>query len=197
MQSNFYALLYRLRSIYRWSGTRALQPEDVAQHSYGVALVSHALCEIKKSIYNEEIDTEKVVIYSLYHDATDSMLTHIIAPIKNFNQNTKNTFNELKTESINHLLNMLPNELYDVYYSTLHGKFDEEIIKVVHIADQIDAFIKCKVEYLRGNAEFTNAYEQTGASIKRLSEEYLYVKYFMETFMESFEFLSAEYRYLK
>jgi 5'-deoxynucleotidase len=196
MQSNFYALMYRLRSIYRWNGSRTSQTEDVAQHSYGVALISHALCEIKKNIFNEDIDIDKVILYSLYHDAADSILTHIIAPVKNFSQNAKNAFNELKIESINHLLNMLPEELHDAYSAILNGKFNEEVIKIVHIADQIDALCKCKVECLRGNSEFANAYAQMEHIINQLSEEYGYVKYFVETFLPAFELASAEYRYL-
>ena len=44
--NHFFAYLYRLRFIQRWSLMRNAVPESVAERSLQVALLAHALCTI-------------------------------------------------------------------------------------------------------------------------------------------------------
>ena len=49
--AHFYAYLYRLRLIQRWVLMRSAVPENVAEHSFQVALLTHALCTIGRPIF--------------------------------------------------------------------------------------------------------------------------------------------------
>lgn len=53
MSYHFPAYLYRLRSIRRWSLMRSTAAENVAEHSFHVALLAHLLCEIGNAKYAE------------------------------------------------------------------------------------------------------------------------------------------------
>ncbi len=46
----FFAQLFRLRLIQRWNLMRSVMPENVAEHSYHVAVLTHALCTIATEI---------------------------------------------------------------------------------------------------------------------------------------------------
>ena len=68
-RSHFYAYLYRLRLIQRWVLMRSTVPENVAEHSFQVALLTHALCTIGHEVFGKEVDTGRAVILALFHDA--------------------------------------------------------------------------------------------------------------------------------
>ena len=68
----FYAYLYRLRFIRRWGLMQSAVPENVAEHSFHVGLLTHALCTIAVRVFGKEVPVERAVMLALYHDATRS-----------------------------------------------------------------------------------------------------------------------------
>jgi 5'-deoxynucleotidase len=65
--NHFFAYLYRLRFIQRWSLMRNAVPESVAEHSFQVALLAHALCTIGRAVFGKDVPTERVVTPALLH----------------------------------------------------------------------------------------------------------------------------------
>ncbi|WP_026961828.1 5'-deoxynucleotidase [Alicyclobacillus herbarius] len=196
MQSVFFALLHRLRSTMRWSGMMALQTEDVAQHCFGVALIAHALCVIDEVVYGQKTDVGKVIAASLYHDASEAILTDVVAPVKKYNDEVAETFARLEHIAEKQLLDTLPQELQAAYTSAF-DRTDEQVASYVHAADKLDALCKCKLEVRRGNQEFAVAARQIEAQVQAMAESMPAVQYFMERFLPAFEHSIDEYRYLQ
>ena len=82
----FYAYLYRLRFIRRWGLMQSAVPENVAEHSFHVALLTHALCTIAVRVFGKEVPVERAVMLALYHDATEVITGDIPSPVKHHNR---------------------------------------------------------------------------------------------------------------
>jgi 5'-deoxynucleotidase len=194
--SPFFALLQRLRSTIRWSGMMALQPEDVAQHSFGVVLIAHALCEIDKQIYGQDPPLQDVLVAALYHDASESILTDVVAPVKKYNPEMEQAFAHLERLAEQQILATLPEPLRPAY-KAVFDKRQGIVADYVHAADKLDALCKCKQELRRGNQEFAIAERQIAESCRRYAEKLPSVGYFMDVFLPAFERSVDEYRYLQ
>ena len=83
--SHFFAYIFRLRFIQRWSLMRNAVPESVAEHSFQVALLAHALCSIGREVFGKEVPTERVVTLALFHDAEEVITGDIPTPVKHHN----------------------------------------------------------------------------------------------------------------
>ncbi|MEY2843901.1 MAG: hypothetical protein RI920_1938, partial [Pseudomonadota bacterium] len=71
--SPFYAHLARLRFIKRWGLMRNAVDEDVAQHSWDVAVLAHALAVISQQVFGRAVDPNAVAAKALFHDATEAI----------------------------------------------------------------------------------------------------------------------------
>jgi 5'-deoxynucleotidase len=67
MDSHFYAYMYRLRYIQRWSLMRNSIKENVAEHSFHVAILAHSLCTIANSVFHGNIPVDRVVTLAIFH----------------------------------------------------------------------------------------------------------------------------------
>ncbi|QQE80279.1 5'-deoxynucleotidase [Alicyclobacillus sp. SO9] len=196
MNSVFLALLHRLRSTNRWSGMVSVQSEDVAQHSFGVAVIAHMLCEIEKEVFGNRLKTEDVLAAALLHDATEAILTDVIAPVKKYSPEVEDAFHHLESVAQVQMIKSLPKELQSVYQQHM-SRNDAEIDAYVHAADKLDALCKCKMELRRGNPDFRIAAEQIEQSLETYAERMPSVRYFMDIFLPAFDYSIDEYRYLQ
>jgi 5'-deoxynucleotidase len=166
----------------------------VAQHSHFVSLIAHALCVIKKKIYNEDVDVAKVITLALYHDSSDAILTHVIAPVKR-HESVKISFQKLKGIANNEITRMVPEKMVSEYLA-IFQEADEKTMNIVGIADQIDAYCKAKIEVNKGNNDFYQIYEELEKEIQNLAIQQPCVRYFLENFLPSFFEKRLTYRYL-
>lgn len=195
MKSDFLNLLYRMRYIKRWSGTTCFDSEDVAQHSFNVTVITHLLCHIIKFVYNKEIDVEHALSSALYHDCADTILTHIIAPVKNNNGEIKDAISKLKHTAIKQISLMLP-EVLQIDLNNLLKREDELIKEVIEMADIIDIYCKSITELNKGNLEFQNPYDQATFKLKCAMESKPYIKTFYDLFLSNFSKGNLYYKYL-
>ena len=56
MESNFFALISRMRYIERWSLMRNSIHENIQEHSHMVAVIAHALGVIRRDVYGIDCD---------------------------------------------------------------------------------------------------------------------------------------------
>lgn len=80
--SPFYAHLSRLRFIKRWGLMRNAVEEDVAQHSWEVAVLAHALAVIARDVFGQAVDPNAVATRALFHDATEAITGDLPTPVK-------------------------------------------------------------------------------------------------------------------
>lgn len=191
MSYHFSAYMYRLRSIKRWSLMRSTTTENVAEHSFHVALLTHLLCEIGNSMFNRQLNSDRAATLALFHDATEVFTGDIPTPVKHHNPRLLSNFREMESIAAERLLSMVPSELqatYDLLLSPAKddGNLkDKELMIYVKAADSLDAYLKCAWELTCGNREFAVAKNQLQEKLQRLTLPE--VSYFLEHFAPSFE----------
>jgi len=115
MESHFYAYMYRLKYIERWSLMRNTTRETVAEHSYHVALLVHMLCEIGNRVYGRRLNADKAAAMALFHDATEVFTGDIPTPVKHHNPKMLASFREIEGMAAERLLGMVPPPLREAY----------------------------------------------------------------------------------
>lgn len=188
MNSHFFAYLFRLRYIDRWSLMRNVSRENVAEHSFHVSVLTHALCTIGNEVYKKSLPTEKIVTAALFHDATEVITGDIPTPVKHHNPSMLNNFREIEQLAANKLVSMVPDELRDAYAPMF--AFDSDYLskehqKYIKAADKLDAYLKCASEVSAGNREFSVAKSQLWEILMKSEMEE--IQYFLEHFAPSFE----------
>jgi 5'-deoxynucleotidase len=184
-EGHLYAYLYRLRLIQRWVLMRSAVPENVAEHSFQVALLTHALCTIGREVFAKDIDTGSAVILALFHDAEEVMTGDIPSPVKHHNPGMLRSVREIESLAAEELLGMVPDSLARAYRPLITGtERDPELMRWVKAADALDAYLKCAIEYAAGNREFMVAERQLEAKARAM--EMPEVEYFLDNFAPSF-----------
>ena len=181
--SPFFAYLYRLRWINRWNLMRNGISDNVAEHSFHVALLTHALCTIGVQVFGKQVPVEKAVTLALFHDATEVITGDIPSPIKHHNEAILQGFREIESLAAERLCEMVPPVLADQYRPLILNT-DPELACWVKAADLLDAYLKCTVEIVSGNREYIGAQQEIAQRIEALEMEE--VDYFMEHFAPSF-----------
>jgi len=183
--AHLYAYLYRLRLIQRWVLMRSAVPENVAEHSFQVALLTHALCTISRELFGSNVDTGQAVILALFHDAEEVMTGDIPSPVKHHNPGMLRSVREIESLAANELLGMVPDALITAYRPLITAtERDPELMRWVKAADALDAYLKCEIEYAAGNREFTVAGRQLEAKARAMGMPE--VDYFLDHFAPSF-----------
>jgi 5'-deoxynucleotidase len=186
VSSHFFAYLYRLRFIQRWVLMRSAVPENVAEHSFQVALLTHALCTLGREVFGEQVDAGRAVVLALFHDAEEVMTGDIPSPVKHHNPGMLHSIREIESLASNQLLSMVPDQLAASYRPVIGAaERDPELLRWVKAADTLDAYLKCAMELAVGNREFAVAKRQLEDKARglRMPE----VDYFLDCFAPSFE----------
>ena len=183
MKSHFFAYVSRMRFIQRWALMRNTAPENVQEHSHQVAVLAHALAVIRNEKFGGTADPGQVAVAALYHDASEILTGDMPTPIKYDNPAIRKAYKDVEAVAEGKLLAMLPEELHGVYTPILTPT-DPEVIRLVKAADKLSAYIKCVEELKAGNNEFREAAAQTRKALE--TYELPEVRYFLETFMDSF-----------
>ncbi|MFS0723217.1 5'-deoxynucleotidase [Paenibacillus sp. 1P07SE] len=179
MESHFFAYLYRLKYIERWSLMRNTTRETVAEHSYHVALLVHMLCEIGNRVYGRRLNSDRAAAMALFHDATEVFTGDIPTPVKHHNPKMLASFREIESMAAERLLGMVPAPLHETYTALLlpddglsdgeaGANPDRELLRYLKAADLLDAYLKCVSELSSGNREFMVAKGQTEQSLAKL-----------------------------
>ncbi|MDF2589025.1 MAG: hypothetical protein K0S41_2866 [Anaerocolumna sp.] len=189
MESNFFAMMSRMKYIERWALMRNSQAENISEHSLEVSMLAHALAVISNKRFGNKLNAEKAALIGLYHDSTEIITGDMPTPIKYYNKEIQGAFKEIEKIAANHLLDMLPQDLRDSYESIFFKEEGEEYLwKLVKAADKLSALIKCIQEEKAGNTEFISA--------KKSLEDGLYKMNLNEVDVFLDEFLPPYYKTL-
>jgi len=179
--SPFFAYIGRLRWIRRWGLMRNAIEEDVATHSWEVAVLAHGLAVIRNAQFGGAVNPERVATAALYHDAAEVITGDMPTPIKYHSAVMREAFGDIEHKAQSELLALLPAELKAHFSPCLREEeWDEDTRVLVKAADRLAAYLKCEAEIRAGNREFEQAGEQI---LKRLQQDALpEVTYFLEVF---------------
>ncbi len=167
--NEFYALMGRMRYITRWGLMRNTFSENIQEHSYQVAVLSHALALIRREILHlPGPDPDRCAVAAMYHDVSEIITGDMPTPIKYYNPNIRTAYKQVERIAGNHLLDMLPPQLRDSY-APLVLEDDETVKPIVKAADKLSAYLKCVEEQKAGNREFDSAAQQTLEALEKLN----------------------------
>lgn len=185
MDSNFFAMVNRMKLIDRWALMRNTAKENIAEHSHSVAVIAHALALIGNKKFGKNYDEQRVCLLALYHDTTEVITGDMPTPVKYYNDEIRDVYKEVEHSAAQRLLAMLPEE-FRKDYEPLFEKRDEdkELWVLVKAADRISALIKCIEESRMGNLEFSKALEAQEKLIDDIKLDE--VKYFRENFLNAY-----------
>ncbi len=184
MANEFYALMGRMRYITRWGLMRNSFSENIQEHSYQVAVLSHALALIRREILHlEGPDPDRCAVAALYHGATEILTGDLPTPIKYYNASIKDAYKQVEHIAGNQLLSMLPPQLRESY-EHLILEDDREALPIVKAADKLSAYIKCVEEQKAGNLEFESAAVQTMQALHEMQSPEL--EWFIENCLPAF-----------
>ena len=163
--------------------------ESAAEHSFHVALLTHALCTIAREVFGKPVDTARAVTLALFHDVTEVITGDIPTPVKHHNPKILASMREIEALAADRLLGMVPATLRETYgplidHDALSAE-DEQALQWVKAADKLDAYLKCVTELAAGNREFAVAKRQIEEPLR--ATDVPEVRYFLERFAPSFE----------
>ena len=188
MKNHFYAMLSRMKNIYRWGLMRNTKSENLSEHSLETAYIAHALAIIKNNCFGGNVNAERVAVAAMFHDTSEIITGDMPTPVKYYNPQIKRVYKEIEHHAQQTLTDMLPNymrgDIVDIYNDD-----DLEIKQIVKAADKISAYIKCVEELNMGNREFETASKTIEKAIKdmNLPEVDLFMKDFMPSFSLSLD----------
>lgn len=186
MKNGFFAMISRMKYINRWALMRNEHSENLAEHSFEVAVIAHALTVIGNKRLGKNLDSERAAFLGLYHDAPETLTGDLPTPVKYYNDEVREAYRTIEDIACDSLVDMLPEDFKDIF--TLAFRPDEkdaELFKYVKAADKISALIKCLEEKKAGNSEFTFAAQGAFKAIEKLNLEEADI--FVKEFLPSYE----------
>lgn len=184
-KSHFYAYISKIRWLQRWGMKRNVITENVMEHSWEVASITHALALIRNRYFGGTIDVNAVVVAALYHDCSEVITGDMPSPIKYHSPEITQAYKAIEKEAGRELLSLLPERLQaDFKPVLLEEALPPEHHDLIKAADTIAAYLKCKAEIAAGNGEFAKAEEDIKQRLEKIDREE--VRWFLETFAPSY-----------
>ena len=195
MENGFFAMISRMKYINRWALMRNEHSENLAEHSFEVSVIAHALTDLANKRFGKSLDCERAAFLGLYHDAPETLTGDMPTPVKYYSEEVRSAYRTMEDAASQSLMNMIPEDIRDDYVSAfIPRESDAEIWKYVKAADKISALIKCMQEWKAGNTDFVKAAESTRAAIKRLGmpEADMFVEEFLPMYELTLDELKQE-----
>lgn len=187
MQNHFYAMLSRMKNIYRWGLMRNTRRENLSEHSLETAFIAHALCVISNKRFGGNYDPCFAAAVAMFHDTTEIITGDMPTPVKYYNGEIKNAYKQIEAAAGKTLTDMLPEDFkgdFERIYSP-----DENTARLVKAADKLSALIKCIEELNMGNLEFFDAEKTVRKAVEdmRCPEADVFLKEFIPSFSLSLD----------
>lgn len=187
MQNHFYAVLSRMKNIYRWGLMRNTRRENLSEHSLETAFIAHALCIIGNERLGGDYDACFAATAAMFHDTTEIITGDMPTPIKYYNSEIKTAYKQIEAAAGKTLTDMLPDDFkkdFEKIYSP-----DENTARIIKAADKLSALIKCIEELNTGNLEFFDAEKTVRRAVKDMHcpEADIFLKEFIPSFSLSLD----------
>jgi len=182
MKKHFYAMMSRMKNIYRWGLMRNTRRENLSEHSLEVAQIAHALAIISNKRFGGKTDPNYVATVAMYHDTSEIITGDMPTPIKYYNNEIKTAYKQIESAAESQLKCMLPDDFKDEFNKIYNP--DPDTHRLVKAADRISALIKCMEELNMGNNEFSVAKNTIEKSLIDMAcpEADTFIKEFLDSF---------------
>ncbi len=186
IKSHFFAYINKIRWVSRWGLKRNTIPENVMEHSWDVATISHALALIRNRYYGGTVDAHYLATAALYHDVTEVITGDMPTPIKYHSTAIRDAYKSIERAAGDELVSLLPDELQQDFAAVMiEENLPPEYRRLIKAADTLSAYLKCQAELKAGNGEFAQAARYVEGRLKeaKLPE----VDYFLQVFAPSYQ----------
>ncbi len=185
VRSHFYAYISKLRWLQRWGMKRNVIVENVMEHSWEVATITHVLALARNRFFDGDVDVGAVVVAALYHDCNEVITGDMPSPIKYHSPEITRAYKAIEKEADRQLLDLLPEDLQPDFRDVLlEERLPEEHRQLIKAADTLAAYLKCEAEVQAGNVEFSGAREDVRRRVEKLALPE--AQYFLDTFAPSY-----------
>ncbi len=186
MDNGFFAMVSRMKYINRWALMRNEHSENLCEHSFEVAVITHALAVIGNKRFGKKLNGERAALLGLYHDTPETLTGDMPTPVKYYSEEVRLAYKTVEENACKSLIEMLPEDFRDDYSPMfLPEDGDAELWKLIKAADKISALIKCIEEKKAGNSEFVKAGEGLKSAIENLGLPE--AKVFVDEFLPAYE----------
>ena len=182
MENSFFALMFRMKYIDRWSLMRSNIAENLSEHSLEVAIIAHALAVIGNTYLSKNYNAELIALKAIYHDAPEILTGDMPTPVKYYNDEIRTAYKAVEKTATDRIISLLPEEMKQTYTDVFNLTQEEKTL--IKAGDKLCAYIKCMNEIKSGNPEFKAATRSTEQSLEKLNCPELAI--FKEKFLKSF-----------
>lgn len=180
--NHFYAVMSRMKNIFRWGLMRNTRRENLSEHSLEVAQIAHALAIISNKRFGGNADPCYTAAVAMYHDTSEIITGDMPTPIKYYNSEIKNAYKQIEQVAEKQLTEMLPKDFREDFEKIYNP--DPTTSRLVKAADKLSALIKCIEELNMGNREFAVAEKTIRKAVEEM--EVPEARVFLEEFIPSF-----------
>ena len=151
--SNFFAILSRMKYVNRWGLMRNARTESLSDHTLDVVFIAHALVVIANTYYYAALDEGRVALLAAFHDAPEIITGDLPTPVKYFDPEIKKSYDRVEQSAKARMISQLPEDMQMTYDGIMNGEESEDdiLLKYVKAADKLSALIKCIEEEQSGN----------------------------------------------
>lgn len=186
MNSTFIAWIYRMPLIKRWALMHCVKPENVAEHSHMVAVISHLLIVIKNKKFNSNLNPDRAATLALYHECSEARHQDLNHNTKYHNPEITREFKRLETLAEQECLASLPEEFREYFEDIIvQDNVDKAYKPIIKAADVLSAYLKTLDELHLGNQEFAHVKINLEKKLAVIVAELPEVQYFLDTFAKS------------
>lgn len=182
MENSFFALMFRMKYIDRWSLMRSNIAENLSEHSLEVAIIAHALAVIGNTYLSKNYNAELIALKAIYHDAPEILTGDMPTPVKYYNDEIRTAYKAVEKTATDRIISLLPEEMKQTYTDAFNLTQEEKTL--IKASDKLCAYIKCMNEIKSGNPEFKAATRSTEQSLEKINCPELVI--FKEKFLKSF-----------
>ena len=156
---DFILMTRKLMNIQRCPTSRKLRPEDVAQHSYYVALLAMLIAD-ELNAFDENYNIGLVLQKALLHDMEETITGDIIWPVKHHSPALEEELDKVTDSLVYKEFEKFRNSNLDAYKLLMFSAKQGREGQVVALADNLELVLYCFEELSLSNRQIADVYEQ-------------------------------------
>ena len=152
-----YGKLSRLTDVYRYSAQSVIRRENVAEHSFWVAMIGVAIAgEVKNDIRL----AQEVALRALVHDVEESTTGDLVREMKYFNEETRESISRVEKEFAKRIFEPMGRTGENLLRVWKSAKDMSLVGRIVALADLLCVIAYCDNESRMGNHSLQSIREE-------------------------------------
>ncbi|SHH60374.1 5'-deoxynucleotidase [Ferrimonas marina] len=182
---SFVAWMLRLSHISRWNTMSGARHENVAEHSYGVAVIAYMIAQYGVVRFGRDYDPKEIGMAAVFHEASEALLGDMTSPVKYAMPEFTKIYKKLEHNTEEAMIKSLPEDIRGSLASlVIQQQVDPQIKAIVKAADDISAYLTACEQVDASRKDFVEAKRKQRAKVDAHGDEHEEVRAFLEEFLE-------------